>query len=265
MSNFLASLANVLRSLIWLTVLGLIGLGGWIGYQTFGSRAALQQQLADKQRQVDEQAAKITALANDNAVKQQQIEKLDLALRLSKIDHRVAELAVLQQWTSEPTKKQRTKFQFAEVDTSGRALGTPKTFTVDGDTVYIDAWVVKYADELVEAGDPLRGTSICLFRRVFGENQEPSKGYPLDAEGTRPVAYGHAAAEPSASEKKIWASFWDFANSPERAKKAGIRAAHGEAPYVRLHEGKRYRVVLRSSGGLSIETLDEPAKAAKAL
>ena len=53
-------------------------------------------------------------------------------------------------------------------------------------------------------------------------------------------------------ERDLWANFWEYANNPAKAKKAGVRAAHGEAPSIRLQVGKRYRVELRASGGLSI-------------
>jgi hypothetical protein len=53
-------------------------------------------------------------------------------------------------------------------------------------------------------------------------------------------------------ERDIWANFWEYANDPAKAKKAGVRAVHGEAPSIRLEPGKRYRVELRSSAGLSI-------------
>ncbi|NQT13274.1 MAG: hypothetical protein HQ582_11030, partial [Planctomycetes bacterium] len=39
---------------------------------------------------------------------------------------------------------------------------------------------------------------------------------------------------------------------PEKAKQAGVRAAHGEAVSMKLVPGKRYRVELRASAGVSI-------------
>ena len=43
--------------------------------------------------------------------------------------------------------------------------------------MYVDAWVIKYDDALVEQGDPLRSTSVCLFRRVFGEYLPPVRAF----------------------------------------------------------------------------------------
>ena len=101
----------------------------------------------------------------------------------------------------------------------------------------------------------MRSTSVCLFRRIFGEHQQPSEGFALDAKGSRPAAYSQGN-EMSALERDIWANFWQYANDPARAQKTGIRAAHGEAPSVRLQMGKRYRVELRASGGLTIVAED---------
>ena len=38
-----------------------------------------------------------------------------------------------------------------------------------------------------------------------------------------------------------------------KARKIGIRAAHGDAPSMKVKKGHSYRVLLRASGGLSIE------------
>jgi hypothetical protein len=147
-----------------------------------------------------------------------------------------------------------------ELTSDGNPVGDPKEYTIDGDVIYVDAWVIKYADELVEQGDPLRSTSVCLFRRIFGEHQQPSGGYPLDAKGSRPAVYSQGN-EMSALERDIWTNFWQYANDPALAKKSGVRAVHGEAPSTRLEPGKRYRIELRSSGGLTIvpEAADTPA------
>jgi hypothetical protein len=63
-------------------------------------------------------------------------------------------------------------------------------------------------------------------------------------------------------EHDIWSNFWQYANNPAKSKQAGLRAAHGEAPSIRLEMGKRYRVELRASAGLSIVAEDVPAKEA---
>jgi hypothetical protein len=179
---------------------------------------------------------------------------LDMAMRLLKVDKRVARIDVLSQQGSVQNGDLVTHFTFVELDKDKEdlPLDEPRLFSVRGDVIYIDALVVKFDDQYVEAADPLRSTSLCLFRRVFGENQKPADGFVLDPVGSRPAAYQNGR-EPSKFEQQIWARFWQYANDPELAKKTGIRAAHGEAPYLKVVPGKRYKMELRASGGLSFE------------
>ena len=77
----------------------------------------------------------------------------------------------------------------------------------------------------------------------------------LDTVGSRPAAYSRGEEMPE-FEREIWARFWDFANEPDQAQRAGIRAAHGEAPFIKLRPGKTYLIDLRASDGLTIKTKD---------
>jgi hypothetical protein len=252
MSTTVSAIANIVRGLVWLVALSLLGAGGWIGYHVVNDRALVDRELKEKTELLAAKAAEVDRLTTEN-------QKLNLALRLLKIDHRVAEIVVLEQQRDEARPK--TRFQFVELTKDGSPIGEKKEFTVEGDTIYVDAWVIKYADDLVEKGDPLRSTSVCLFRRIFGEYQEPSGGFVLDAAGSRPSVYSQGA-ELSPLERDMWANFWEYANDPAKAKKAGVRAAHGEAPSMRLQAGKRYRIELRASAGLSIvpeEAVSKPA------
>ena len=182
-------------------------------------------------------------------------------MRLLKVDHRVAQIDVVSQQGSEKDNTLVTSFNFVELDDKGNPLTAPRLLTVKGDMAYVEYRVVKFSDENVEAGDPLRGTSICSFRRIFGEHQNPADGYVLDAVGSRPAGY-HDGREMSAFEKEIWAKFWELANNPVKAQEKGIRTAHGEAPNQKLVPDKRYKVLLRASGGLSFQTEDLPKRPA---
>jgi hypothetical protein len=252
MSSTVSGIANIIRGLVWLAVLGLLGAGGFVGYHVVNERAQVDRELKEKTEQLAVKAAEVERLTTEN-------QKLNLALRLLKIDHRVAEIVVLDQ--RQENERPKTRFQFIELTKDGSPIGERKEFTVEGDTIYVDAWVIKYADDLVEKADPLRSTSVCLFRRIFGEYQEPSGGFALDAAGSRPSVYSQGE-ELSPLERDMWANFWEYANDPAKAKKAGVRAAHGEAPSMRLQAGKRYRIELRASAGLSIIPDDMPHKPA---
>ena len=248
MSKTVSSLAAALRSIVSLVILALLATGGWFGYRVYDENKQVERDLAEKTAALAEKTAEVEKLTVQN-------EKLDLALRLLKVDYRVAEINVLEQ--RQEKDRPQTKFQFVELDTSGSPIGEKKVFTVEGSTIYVDAWVIKFSDALVEKADPLRSTSVCLFRRIFGEYQEPSEGFALDAAGSRPSVYSPGNSM-SPLEHDIWNNFWDYANNPAKAQQAGLRAVHGEAPSIRLEMGKRYRVELRASAGLSIVAEDVP-------
>lgn len=275
------ALNTFLGTILGLAIVGLLGTGGWLGYRAYYAEriqrkdmeerlaegeirlASLHQEVEVKDKQIanlndtnEKQARQITSLEAENAAKQAEIERLDTAIRLLKVDHRVARIEVLNQTGSAEAGNLATRFSFVELDHQGNPAEEPRIFTIDGDVVYIDSWVAKFSDAYVELGDPLRATSICLFRRVFGEKQQPSDGFALDPVGRQPAAY--AQGDPSDLEKDIWTRFWEYANNPNLAEQAGVRAAHGDAPSIRLLSGKKYRVLLRASGGLSIVPDDGP-------
>jgi hypothetical protein len=145
-----------------------------------------------------------------------------------------------------------TFFQYApgtEIPTVAR------TMTLPGSEVYIDALVVSFDRKLVEAGDGLKGKSLLLFRRAFGDLQKPADGVPLFArDAASPIPeVAQVDATPTAFERELWARFWEYAGDPRRAAEAGIRLAQGEAPHVKVVPGQVYKLTLRSSGGLEIQ------------
>ncbi len=257
MSNFLTSFASFLRGLAGLGLVGLLITGAAVGYKFFGQQSALTLELKEKAAELAEKNQQIERLNKDLLDKQRKIEQLNLALRLMKVEHRLAEIVVLSQDPPAEGKRGTTRFQFTEVDDAGTPLEEPRVFTIEGDKVYIDAWIAKFKDSFIEVGDPLRSTSIYLFRRIFGEFQQPAEGFPLDRVGSRPAAYSRGGG--SDLEKEIWEHFWDFANNPDKAEKLGVRAANGEAPSIKLQKGRLYKIQLRASGGLSIVSEDLPA------
>ncbi len=217
----------------------------------------LSRDVAEKVVQIDALNEDIDALNKDLQAKQKEIQRLEMAVRLLKVDHRLARITVLSQQGSAAEGNLVTTFRFVEVDGDGQPLEQPRQFTIEGDVVYIDAWVIKFTDDLIALPDPVRFTSFCQFRRIFGELQQPNEGFVLDAVGSLPAAY-RGGEQISELEQKIWDQFWDYANNPAKAREAGVRAAHGEAPSIKLMPGKHYKVLLRASDGLTIVT-EEPA------
>lgn len=278
---------SFLRTLVAMVAVGLITVASWMGYQNFNAsdlalaekEAALskaqdeleaqraktevaEQQVQKQQQEIVTLNADVAAKAAEIATQKIEIERLDTALAFLKVNHRLAELKVIEQGTDEKSGEAFSVIEFVEVNDDGAPIDKPRQFRIRGDIVYIDYWIVKFEDEYIETSDLDRSTSICLFRRIFGEFQQPQEGYVLDEVGVRPTAYARGG-QASEFEQKIWDDFWNIANDPEKAKQLGIRAAHGEADYTKLQAGKKYKIELRASGGLTI-TPGESAEEKKA-
>ncbi len=272
MLKFVQALNSFMGMVLALLVIGLLVAGGWFAFQNYyAEKFSLEADLAAKQEEVEELAEQLTtsrvrigrlekdveAQAEEIEKQRQEIQQLATALKFMKVDQRLARITVLSQDGTEEDGDLSTRFSFVEVDSEGRPFGEPRIFNVEGDLAYIDSWVVKFGDEYVEQGDDLRSTSVCLFRRVFGEKQLPAEGFLLDEEGTQPTVY-RTGGKMSDFEKELWSRFWDYANDAELAKEKGVRAAHGEAPSIQLRRGKSSRIELRASGGISVVPEDTP-------
>ena len=246
---------STVRTILVAAVLGVLSIAGYMVYDRIhGADLELQstkEELASFQSKLAVAEEEIGGLKVDLAVKQQQINRLELAMKLLKTDQRLARLDVISQIPDEATGRKKTTIAFTELSPGGDPIGEPREYTIDGEVVYLDNWVVKFDDKYVEEADLERGTSLALFRRVFGEFQSPSEGFLIDEVGAMPQAYSRGGV-PSEFEQEIWSDFWTFASDSTAAKEKGIRAAHGEALSMRVEEGRSYRVILRASDGLSI-------------
>lgn len=209
------------------------------------------RRVASLQDDVAEREARIGELDAEVALQRERIAELDMALRYLKIDRRLARLTVLEQVRDAEGQIESTHIRFEDVDDDGTPRGEAVETWIPGRFAYVESLVIKFDDAYVEAGDAWRGASLCLFRRVFSEAQKPSEGVAIDRVGERPEPY--AGDDDPQLADRLWARFWDYANDADEAAAAGVRAIHGEAPFVELREGKRYAVELRASGGLSIK------------
>ncbi len=186
---------------------------------------------------------------------QQQNDDLKLRLELLRERERVAVIDQVDQGPSEQRPGElRTRFRFRETDAAGATVGPPQRFEIEGDVAYFDAQVIKFDDQFIEQRDLERGSTLLLFRRIFGEHQKPVDGFTIDAVGGRPQIYSPEQGQPAFHEQ-LWRDFWDYANDPAVAQRSGVRAMHGEAPFIKLMPGRRYQIELRSSEGLTIRPL----------
>jgi hypothetical protein len=251
MGKMMETVQEVNRAVRNVALVGLTGVLGTAGFVTYNKFTKDERMLLESQREV----AKLTSLVQEQEAK---LAHLSTSIRLLKVDQRLATIEILNQKPDSLTGKTLTTLRFTEVNPEGVPLSDPREFNVIGSTVYIDNWVVKFEDKYVEEADIIRGTSLTLFRRVFGDDERPNEGYALDEVGSRPGAYARGG-QASDFEKEIWSDFWSFANDPLKAKDKGIRAAHGEAVSIKAEVGKTYRIVLRASDGLSIIPQETPA------
>lgn len=275
-----STINSLIRTVLAVVILSGVGYAGWLAYDAYqqdntelqakvallseqeGTIQELNGALAERTSQLDEKEARIRSLNEELEADRRRIDQLQTALHLLKVDHRLARITVLKQETDEETGQLFSSIEFLELNDEGAPMDEPRVFRIEGNVVYVDYWVVKFDEKYVENSDVHRSTSICLFRRIFGESQEPRDGYVLDQVGSRPNAYSRGG-KPSEFEKAIWDDFWNIANDPQKAHDMGIRAAHGEAIAILLRPGKKYRVMLRASGGLSITPIAEtPARRA---
>ena len=240
------------------TLGALVAIAGWWTLFLRGQLGDHQRELAEREEAIEQLEADV--LERDETIQLQgeeivvllaEVAELEVSLALLKIDHRVARVEVLEQGP-DPLQPEvtRTRVRYTEIDGKGEALGEPQEFELEGTRLYVEAQVIKFEDSYVEQGDWLRGTSICLFRRAYGEQQSPAEGFQLDSTGLRPLPYRGDDLPPD-FYLELWDRFWDYANDPEAAAEKGVRAAAGESPFMELRPGGDYRLELRASGGLT--------------
>ncbi len=258
-------LDKLTKSLLSAALVGFVLIAGWwtlfLREKLQANEEELRQRdalLAERGRELEElrainsaQAARVAELTEEVERQALRIRALEAALALLKVDHRLARVEILSQ-DADASGQVTTHLRFVELDGKGKPLGEGQFAAVQGKRVYVESLVVKFEDDYVEGGDFLRGTSVCLFTRVFGENQKPNDGAPLEVAGRRPRVYA-GDEEPDPFYDDLWKRFWEYASDPEAAKARGVRAIHGEAPFLEVAPGKSYRLELRASGGLSFQ------------
>jgi hypothetical protein len=246
-NDTLKTVNSTLRTLLATVVVAAAGYAGYIGYALYNEP---QQQLAAKQQQLDKALGDLKARDAQVVELNDKLARLEVAMRLLKVRHRLARLTVLSQHQDIALGMPISQIEFVEINDAGEPIGQPKEFEIQGDLVYVDYLRVTFDDKYIEQSDLDRATAICLFQRIFGEHQEAAEGFLLDEVGTRPKAYAHDTPM-SEFERNIWNDFWLIANDPERAAKMGIYAAHGSAVSMRVKPGAVYVLELRSTGDIN--------------
>ncbi|CAN5426849.1 hypothetical protein BH09PLA1_BH09PLA1_22830 [soil metagenome] len=165
-------------------------------------------------------------------------------------EKRVAELLVTEQKTDAAGNLQTTLL-FVEYTRGGESL-PPKVFTIEGKLAHVDAMVIKFDQHFVAEGDPLRGHSIALFTKIYGDKQAPASAMNIDEPGKVPDIYRDADARLASFEQELWANFWQLAADEDFRKERGVRVAMGQGVWGMFEPDKLYRVTLESDGGLNL-------------
>lgn len=129
----------------------------------------------------------------------------------------------------------------------------PRTFVVRGENTHIDAMVIKFDPQLVGEGDPLRGASIALFTRIYGDATAPDEAERIDTPGVVPAVYRGADPQISKFELELWRNFWTLATDEAARKERGVRAVVGQGLWEPLKPNTLYTVTLEANGGLNLE------------
>ena len=222
-----------LQSFLWSVILVAVAAASvYLAWQlVILPRRALQDQIRD-------QKEAIVKLEHDK-------QRLEAYLKILEHVDRRARVEVLRQ-SKDPQGNLETTIRFTETDANGRPVGASRELTLPGQEVYFDTLVIKFDDHFIEQGDPLKGQALMLFRRVFSSNMRAQDGFAIDPEGQPPEVYTEAQG-PSVFERDLWKRFWELANDEKLAKEHGVRAIHGDAPYMRLEPDRVYEILLRST------------------
>src|SRR5208283_2594250 len=119
---------------------------------------------------------------------EQEKQRLEAYLKILKHIDRRARVEVLRQ-TRDQQGKLQTTIRFTEIDAAGKPIGVSRELTLPGQEFYFDTLVIKFDDHFIEQGDPLKGQSLMLFRRIFSSTMRPEDGIVIDVQGQAPEIY----------------------------------------------------------------------------
>ena len=144
------------------------------------------------------------------------------------------------------------------VETARGDMLTPvleKEYEIEGDVVYFDALIITFPSQMVMDG---KARSIYLWRRIYGEHQNPADGFPVETQGSHPERYATLLRTLRIHEQQLfWKEIWKLANNPEALQHQGIKAIYGNAVYKRLKPGLIYVFKIGADGQVYPETLPD--------
>lgn len=245
-------MANILSRVV---IIGLLLIGGLFGYKMVRDGSPETQYNASLQAEIAAQKQRNEQLQQEKQALQVKNEALASLVKRLQSDKRVARIVVVGQNKSEDGKVQ-TQIQFTEYARDGKTLvPNAQEFTLDGVGLHIDAYVIQFEGKYVEENDPLKGHSVAMFHRLFGDNQTPANGFILDSPGEAPKVYDAPGIDPhlKAAEAALWKDFWKLADDPAYRAKYGVKLAYGSSSFrEELKKGAVYTLTLDPQGGLKM-------------
>jgi hypothetical protein len=164
-------------------------------------------------------------------------------------EHRVADMLVTGQTVVNGIPQ--TTLLFEEY-AKNRSTLPPKIFTIQGDQVHVDAMVIKFDRDFVKQNDPLRGHSIALFTKIYGNHQSPDQGSVIDTPGKIPGYYQGIDPRVGQFELGLWNDFWKLARDADYRSKMGVRVSNGQSVWWPCEMNQLYTLTIESDGGLNV-------------
>lgn len=182
-----------------------------------------------------------------------QIENRQLKKIIERLtaDSRVAEVIVTDVKYDAETKKSYTTIKFLEYDTKLNPLA-PKYFTFSGNLIQFQSMVIRFDDFYIKKGHSLKGKSAYLFMKAFMLTDSGAESFQITKVNEIPSGYDVTGLMGN-FKKKIWQKFWEYALSPEKSTRAGIKNAQIEAPGTKFVPGLVYTIKIEHDGGLRID------------
>lgn len=182
---------------------------------------------------------------------------LEQIIERLKADSRIAQVLVSNVAYDLDSGKDTTTIKFLEFDSLGKPL-EPRYFTFSGNIIQFQSFVVRFADNLITAGDPLRGKSVYLFWKAFVLDGANTQEYVITSVNEIPQGY-KTGNHPTLFEQGIWKNFWAYALDPKKAASRGIKNAQIEAPGTKFVPGIVYTLRIEHDGGIRIDASEIPA------
>jgi hypothetical protein len=225
------------RPLTRLTSLAVLAVIGGAGILIYRAQSPQARQIEELTRQVD--------------VLEKEKHRLEEVVQRLQVERRVADMLVTRQEMSDGMLE--TDLLFQEYARDGSPLPA-RSFTIAGNVAHLDAMVIKFDRGFIEDGDALRGHSIVLFHKLYGDFQTPEDAYRIDQPGRIPEIYRGSDPQVTRFEQELWENFWKLVEEEEYRQRYGVRVAQGEGLWLQFHPDRLYTLTVESDGGLNIRS-----------